>query len=292
MINLYLSDFILGINNLEHNLSLENVAYEFEKLLMVVKDLRKKNKNLVSDVYLYKEQKLYGYSLSDIKSKIIDKNNKGYMLAILTKKQYITKVQPEKFFFNNITYQSSIIKECYTNNGILISFILNNQFINRLPYCESYINIMHQMNDEYICKLIKLDDSFYICKIYLNMFNSGYNLYFHIQAYRTLCDDYISSSNKIDNLIQHILSGNLLEHYDGIHVKYERNGIGVMKENDPMIRIYFMRENKNIYILEITNDHGKNNISNKLESAEQRYKEKEHLKDICDIDDCRCKRKK
>lgn len=32
MINLYLSDFILGIDNKNHNLSLNDIIHEFEKL--------------------------------------------------------------------------------------------------------------------------------------------------------------------------------------------------------------------------------------------------------------------
>lgn len=245
---------------------------------------------MVGEVYSFENHQICGYSLKDIVKKICNRDVRSYMLFILNKSQYITREQTEIITYNNISYTSYITIQCYQKKGILINLILNNQFINRLPYSNIYITIMHQENYEYIRKFVLLDKKICLSRIYLNMLNSGYNLFFHIQAYNTLCNDnyYVSLSYKIDDLIQHILASAFIEHYDDIHVKYERNGIGVIKENNPMIRIYFMRENSNIYILEITNDHSKNNISKKLKSAENRYKEKENLKDIFDIKDNKC----
>ena len=47
MITLYLSDFILGIDNEKNKLSLDNIAYEFEKLFKNLSDIKKSYKYLV-----------------------------------------------------------------------------------------------------------------------------------------------------------------------------------------------------------------------------------------------------
>lgn len=286
MITLYLSDFILGIDNENHNLSLDNVVNECEKLFEKLKDIKKNYKYLVDGVILSKSKSICGYSLDEIIKKINNKDLKSYMYSILTTKQYLEDEQTEIIDYNNIRYKSQIVSQCYQNKGILIGIILNTQHINRLPYKDTYITLMHQENYEYIKKYVLLDDSFYLSQIYLDMLNSGYNLVFHIQAYNALCEKYyIKSSDAIKTKIKYILDGHIFEQYDRINVNYEQNGIGAIKENSPMVRIYFKHDAGNIYFLDVTNDHGDNHISKKIESATSRYNEKENLKDIFDIDD-------
>ncbi len=230
MINLYLSDFILGIDRKNQHLSLNDIIYEFEKLFEKISEIKKDYKSYVGDVYSFENHQIDGYSLKDIVSNIKNKELKSYMHYILTKKQYLKSEQTEQIEYNNIAYNSNIASQCYQNKGILINIILKDHFTNRLPYSDSYITIIHKENYDYIRKFILLDDTFYLSRIYLNMLNSGYNLFFHIQAYNTLYNDYVSLADIIDNVIQYILDSNLIEHYDKIHVRYERNGIGVIKK--------------------------------------------------------------
>ncbi|MDY5050062.1 MAG: hypothetical protein SPF17_01440 [Candidatus Mucispirillum faecigallinarum] len=293
MINLYLSDIIFGIVKDNHTLSLDNVMYEFEKLFTNLLKIKKCYKDLIGEVLLSRNKNISGYSLDEIVRYINNKDLKSYISFILTKKQYIESEQSEIIVYNNIEYKSNIASHCCQNNGILISLIVNNQNINRLPYKDKYITVMHQENYDYIKKYILLDDTFYLSQIYLDMLNSGYNLFFHEQAYNTLCQKiFLSYSNDIVFRINSILHLNYFEDYDGDIIKEEGNKIYAIRNTNPMYRIYFMKNKKNIYFLELAYNHNKSNISNKIKSAEQRYKEKSELKDIFDIDDDRYKRKK
>ena len=286
MITLYLSDFILGIDNENHNLSLDNVVYECEKLFEKLKDIKKNYKHLVDGVILSKSKSICGYSLDIIIKKINNRDLKSYMYSILTTKQYLENEQTEIIVYNNIKYKSQIASQCYQNNRILICMLLNTEYINRLPYNDTYITLMHQENYEYIKKYVLLDDSFYLSRIYLDMLNSGYNLLFHIQAYNTLCEKiFLSYSSDIEYRISNILALNHFEDYDCDIIKKESDKIFVIRNRNPMYRIYFLKNGKNIYFLDLAYNHNKKNIDNKIQSAEKRYKEKENLKDIFDIDD-------
>lgn len=294
MIALYLSDFILGIDDENHNLSLDNIAYEFEKLFKKLKDIRKNNKHLISEVNIVENHKINGYLLNDIISriKVIDKDVYSYMLSTLTKPSYIADKQVDTVVYGDIMYQSIVINQCYQNKGILINLILNNNFTNRLPYKDSYITLMHQENYEYVNKYVLLDDTFYLSRIYLDMLNSGYNLLFHTDAYNKLCDTYyINSSSAIEAKIKYILDRNIIRNFDKVNVNYEKNGIGAIKENNPMVRIYFKHDVGNIYFLDVTNDHGNSHINQKIKLAPKKFEEKEKLKDIFEIDDDMYKRK-
>ena len=292
MITLYLSDFILGIDDKNHNLSLDNIAYEFEKLFKKLKDIRKNNKHLISEVNIVENHKINGYLLYDIITKIRDRNLKSYMLSTLTKPSYIADKQVDTVVYGDIMYQSIVINQCYQNKGILINLILNNNFTNRLPYKDSYITLMHQENYEYVNKYVLLDDAFYLSRIYLDMLNSGYNLLFHIHAYNTLCEKiFLSFSKEIIYRINSILQLNYFEDYDCDIIKKESDKIYTIRNQNPMYRIYFYKNGKNIYFLELAYNHNTNNINNKVRSAEKRYKEQDMLKDIFEIDDDMYKRK-
>ena len=292
MITLYLSDFILGIDNEKNKLSLDNIAYEFEKLFKNLSDIKKSYKHLVGEVNIIENHKINGYLLYDIITKIRDRNLKSYMLSILTKSPYIVNEQFETVVYGDISHQSIVINQCYQNKGILINLIINNNFTNRLLYKDSYITLMHQENYEYIKKYVLLDDAFYLSRIYLEMLNSGYNLLFHTDAYNKLCDTYyINASSAIEAKIKYILDRNIIRKFDKVNVNYEKNGIGAIKENNPMVRIYFKHDVGNIYFLDITNDHGNSHINQKIKLAPKKFEEKEKLKDIFEIDDDMYKRK-
>ena len=293
MINLYLFDFILGIDDKNNTLSLDNFVYEFEKLFANLSKIKKSYKDLVGEVLLYRSKNISGYSLDEIVKNINNKDLKSYISFILTKKQYIENEHTETIIYNNIRYKSNIASQCYQNNGILIGLIINNPQINRLIYKDSYLTIMHQDNYDYIKKYVLLDDTFYLSQIYINMLNSGYNLFFHKQAYTTLCQKiFISYSNDIVYRINSILNLNYFEDYDGDIIKEEGNKIYAIRNKNPMYRIYFTKNKKNIYFLELAYNHNTSNINNKIQSAKKRYDDKDNLKDIFDIEDDRYKRKK
>ena len=293
MINLYLFDFILGIDDKNNTLSLDNFVYEFEKLFANLSKIKKSYKDLVGEVLLSRSKNISGYSLDEIVKNINNKDLKSYISFILTKKQYIENEHTETIIYNNIRYKSNIASQCYQNNGILIGLIINNPQINRLIYKDSYLTIMHQDNYDYIKKYVLLDDTFYLSQIYINMLNSGYNLFFHKQAYTTLCQKiFISYSNDIVYRINSILNLNYFEDYDGDIIKEEGNKIYAIRNKNPMYRIYFTKNKKNIYFLELAYNHNTSNINNKIQSAKKRYDDKDSLKDIFDIEDDRYKRKK
>lgn len=293
MINLYLFDFILGIDDKNNTLSLDNFVYEFEKLFANLSKIKKSYKDLVGEVLLSRSKNISGYSLDEIVKNINNKDLKSYISFILTKKQYIENEHTETIIYNNIRYESNIASQCYQNNGILIGLIINNPQINRLIYKDSYLTIMHQDNYDYIKKYVLLDDTFYLSQIYINMLNSGYNLFFHKQAYTTLCQKiFISYSNDIVYRINSILNLNYFEDYDGDIIKEEGNKIYAIRNKNPMYRIYFTKNKKNIYFLELAYNHNTSNINNKIQSAKKRYDDKDNLKDIFDIEDDRYKRKK
>lgn len=293
MINLYLFDFILGIDDKNNTLSLDNFVYEFEKLFANLSKIKKSYKDLVGEVLLSRSKNISGYSLDEIVKNINNKDLKSYISFILTKKQYIENEHTETIIYNNIRYESNIVSQCYQNNGILIGLIINNPQINRLIYKDSYLTIMHQDNYDYIKKYVLLDDTFYLSQIYINMLNSGYNLFFHKQAYTTLCQKiFISYSNDIVYRINSILNLNYFEDYDGDIIKEEGNKIYAIRNKNPMYRIYFTKNKKNIYFLELAYNHNTSNINNKIQSAKKRYDDKDNLKDIFDIEDDRYKRKK
>lgn len=293
MINLYLFDFILGIDDKNNTLSLDNFVYEFEKLFANLSKIKKSYKDLVGEVLLSRSKNISGYSLDEIVKNINNKDLKSYISFILTKKQYIENEHTETIIYNNIRYKSNIASQCYQNNGILIGLIINNPQINRLIYKDSYLTIMHQDNYDYIKKYVLLDDTFYLSQIYINMLNSGYNLFFHKQAYTTLCQKiFISYSNDIVYRINSILNLNYFEDYDGDIIKEEGNKIYAIRNKNPMYRIYFTKNKKNIYFLELAYNHNTSNINNKIQSAKKRYDDKDNLKDIFDIEDDRYKRKK
>lgn len=286
MTKLYLSDIIIGIDNTTHDLSLGAITLEFEKLSKIIKELKKENKHLIGEIHTLKNHKIYRYDIKEIVAEINSKEAKGYMLSILTKQQYITNDELMPFSFNNINYNSSVIEECYDNNGIFISLILNNHLTNRIPLHTKYIHILHQMNYEYIKKVIRLNDSFYISRLYIDMLNSGYNLYFHTGAYNDFCKKVPDShANMLESKIKIILKQNFFENIDSDIIKRERGNIFAIRNNNPMLRIYFVKNGNNIYFLEITNNHNDKNIAEKLNSAVRRYAERTNLKDLFDIED-------